>query len=102
MLHFAKIPKKMVKFGEKSAKFWPNLGKFTKFWKKTAKKSAIFNENFEIREHYGNRHLKRSQTNGNKTNSNPDLLGIFILYFRARFFLEAPFAEVLSGLLWTA
>ena len=53
-------------------------------------------------QHYGNRHFKRSQTNGNKTNSNPDLLGIFILYFRARFFLEAPFAEVLSGLLWTA
>ena len=53
-------------------------------------------------QHYGNSHLKRSQTNGNKTNSNPDLLGIFILYFRARFFLEAPFAEVLSGLLWTA
>ena len=30
------------------------------------------------------------------------MLGIFIFYFRARFFLEAPFAEVLSGLLWTA
>ena len=53
MLHFAKIPKKMVKFGENSAKFgniWANLGKFAKFWKKTAKNSAIFNENFEIRE----------------------------------------------------
>ena len=30
------------------------------------------------------------------------MLGIVILYFRARFFLEAPFAEVLSGMLWTA
>ena len=53
-------------------------------------------------QHYGNSHLNRSQTNGNQTNRTPDLLGIFILYFRARFFLEAPFAEVLSGLLWTA
>ena len=50
MLHFAKIPKKMVKSGENSAKFgkiWANL---RNFGKKTAKKSAIFNENFEIRE----------------------------------------------------
>ena len=53
-------------------------------------------------QHYGNSHLKRSQTNGNQTNRTPDLLDIFILYFRARFFPEAPFAEVLSGLLWTA
>ena len=50
MLHFGKIPKKMVKFGENSAKFgqiWANL---RNFGKKTAKNSAIFNENFEIRE----------------------------------------------------
>ena len=25
MLHFGKIPKKLVKFGENSAKFWQNL-----------------------------------------------------------------------------
>ena len=53
MLHFAKIPKKMVKFGENSAKFgqiWANFMKFAKFWKKTANNSAIFNGNFEIRE----------------------------------------------------
>jgi hypothetical protein len=31
---------------EKSRK---NLAKFAKFWKKAAKKSAIFDENFEIR-----------------------------------------------------
>ena len=73
------------------------LAKIAKFWKNTAKNSAIFNENFEIRER-----VKRSQTNGNQTNRTPDLHGIFILYFRARFFLEAPFAEVLSGLMWTA
>ena len=33
MLHFAKIPKKMVKFGENSAKFgqiWENLRNFGK------------------------------------------------------------------------
>jgi len=50
MLHFAKIPKKMVKFGENSAKFgqiWANL---RNFGKKTANNSAIFNGNFEIRE----------------------------------------------------
>merc|ERR1719473_1184759 len=33
----------MVKFGENSAKFWQNL---RNFGKKTAKDSAIFNENF--------------------------------------------------------
>ena len=45
MLHFAKIPKKMVKFGENSANFgqiWANLRNFGD--------SAIFNGNFEIRE----------------------------------------------------
>ena len=50
MLHFAKIPKKMVKFGENSANFgqiWPHLRNFEE---KTAKNSAIFNGNFEIRE----------------------------------------------------
>ena len=47
MLHFGKIPKNLVKFGEKSAKFWQIL---RIFGKKTAKISAIFNENFEIRE----------------------------------------------------
>jgi len=48
MLHFAKIPKKMVKFGENSANFgqiWANL---RNFGGKTAKNSAIFNGNFEI------------------------------------------------------
>ena len=30
MLHFGKIPKKMVKFGETSAKIWQNLRKFGK------------------------------------------------------------------------
>ena len=50
MLHFGKIPKKMVKFGENSANFgqiWANL---RNFGEKTAKNSAIFNGNFEIRE----------------------------------------------------
>ena len=50
MLHFGEIPKKMVKFGEHSAKFgqiWENL---RNFGEKTAKNSAIFNGNFEIRE----------------------------------------------------
>jgi hypothetical protein len=50
MLHFGKIPKKMVKFGENSAKFgqmWANL---RNFGEKTEKNSAIFYENFEIRE----------------------------------------------------
>ena len=45
MLHFGKIPKKMVKFGENSAKF----GQICEILKKTANNSAIFNENFEIR-----------------------------------------------------
>ena len=75
MLHFGKIPKKMVKFGRKFGKIWPNLGKFAKFWK-TAKNSAIFNENFEIRE---------------RCNS-----------FLSRFSLQPPFIEVLSGLLRAA
>ena len=42
-----KSRKNLVKFGENSAKFWQNL---RNFGKKTAKISAIFNENFEIRE----------------------------------------------------
>ena len=42
MLHFGKIPRK---FG----KFWQNL---RNFGKKTGKKSAIFNEIFEIRERW--------------------------------------------------
>ena len=42
-----KSRKKFVKFGENSAKFWQNL---RTFGKNTAKISAIFNENFEIRE----------------------------------------------------
>ena len=50
MLHFGKIPKKNGEIWRKFSKIWPNLGKFAKFWKKTAKNSAIFNENFEIRE----------------------------------------------------
>ena len=50
MLHFRKIPKKNGEIWRKFSKIWPNLGKFAKFWKKTAKNSAIFNENFEIRE----------------------------------------------------
>ena len=52
MLHFAKIPKKMVKFGENSAKFGQIslFGQICEIFEKTAKNSAIFNENFEIRE----------------------------------------------------
>ena len=46
-LHFGKSPKILVKFCENSAKFWQNS---RNFGKKTAKNSAIFNENFEIRE----------------------------------------------------
>ena len=42
-----KSRKNLVKFGENSEK---TLAKIAKFWKKTAKNSAIFNENFEIRE----------------------------------------------------
>ena len=42
-----KSRKNLVKFGENSAKFWQIL---RIFGKKTAKISAIFNENFEIRE----------------------------------------------------
>jgi len=42
-----KSRKKLVKFGENSAKLSQNL---RNFGKKTAKNSAIFNENFEIRE----------------------------------------------------
>ena len=42
-----KSRKNLVKFGENSAKFWQNL---RIFGKNTAKISAIFNENFEIRE----------------------------------------------------
>ena len=50
MLHFGEIPKKNGEIWRKFSKVWPNLGKFAKFWKKTANNSAIFNENFEIRE----------------------------------------------------
>ena len=51
MLHFGKIPKKNGEIWRKFSKIWPNLGKFAKFFgEKTAKNSAIFNENFEIRE----------------------------------------------------
>ena len=42
-----KSRKKLVKFGENSAKFSQNL---RNFGEKTAKNSAIFNEHFEIRE----------------------------------------------------
>ena len=45
MLHFGKIPKKLVKFGGISA----NFGKFCEILEKN---SAIFNENFEIRERW--------------------------------------------------
>mgnify|MGYP001249527387 CR=1 FL=1 len=48
MLHFGKIPKKIGQIWRKFSKI---LAKIAKFWKKkTAKISAIFNENFEIRE----------------------------------------------------
>ena len=50
MLHFAKIPKKMVKFGENSANFGQIWANSRNFGEKTAKNSAIFNGNFEIRE----------------------------------------------------
>ena len=49
MLHFGEIPKKIGEIWRKFSKVWPNLGKFAKFWKTTAKNLAIFNENFEIR-----------------------------------------------------
>ena len=45
MLHFGKIQKKMVKFGENSATFWQNLRTFGK----NSKKFSNFNANFEIR-----------------------------------------------------
>ena len=47
LLHFGKIPKK---FGQIWRKFSNILAIFAKFWKKTAKNSAILNENFTIRE----------------------------------------------------
>ena len=47
MLHFEKIPKKKVKFGGNFAKFGQII---CEILEKTAKNSAIFNENFEIRE----------------------------------------------------
>ena len=47
---FNRLRPEKKKNWQKFNKFWPNLGKFAKFWKKTAKNSAIFNENFEIRE----------------------------------------------------
>ena len=48
MLHFGKIPKKLVKFGENSEK---KCGKCCEnFWENTVKNSAMFNENFEIGE----------------------------------------------------
>ena len=50
MLHFRKLPKKNGEIWRKFSNIWPNLGEFAKFWKKTAKNSAIFNEHFEIRE----------------------------------------------------
>ena len=42
-----KSRKNLVTFGENSAKFWQNL---RIFGEKAEKKTAIFNENFEIRE----------------------------------------------------
>ena len=50
MLHFAKIPKKMVKFGEHSANFGQIWAILRNFGEKTERNSAIFNGNFEIRE----------------------------------------------------
>ena len=50
MLYFGKIPKINGEIWRKFSNIWPNLGKFAKFWKKTAKDSAIFNGNFEIRD----------------------------------------------------
>ena len=52
MLHFGKIPKKLVKFGENSVKFWQICENLGKKFQKTAKHSAIFNEIFEIRERF--------------------------------------------------
>ena len=57
MLHFGKIPKK---FGQIWRKFSKILAKFAKFWKKIAKNSAIFNENFAIRERCKGVHLGES------------------------------------------
>ena len=45
-------------FWKNPEKIWSNLAKiensatFAKFWEKTAKNSAIFHENFEIRERF--------------------------------------------------
>ena len=47
MLHFGKIPKTFRQIWRKFSKI---LANFAKFWKKTANNSAIFNENFEIRD----------------------------------------------------
>ena len=62
MLHFGEIPKKMVKFGENSANFgqiWANL---RNFGEKTAKNSAIFNGNFEIRERCNPKSIRKLVT----------------------------------------
>ena len=50
MLHFGKIPKKFGYIWRKFSKTLANFWQIAKFWEKTAKISAIFDENFEIRE----------------------------------------------------
>ena len=50
MLHFGKIPEKLVKFGENSAKFWQSFGKNCEILEKNRNNSANFNEKIEIRE----------------------------------------------------
>ena len=49
-MHFGKIPKRFSQNLANLAKFNKFLTNFTKFWKKSAIFSAIFNEKFEIRE----------------------------------------------------
>ena len=41
MLHFGKIPKKTVKFGEKFSKIWQNVGQICEILKKTLRKNFL-------------------------------------------------------------
>ena len=100
MLHFAKIPKKMVKFGENSATF----GKLCEILEKNSKNSAIFNENFEIRERFPN-HCSSNEhsTHNAKERTKRKLTRPQHLHsLLSRFSLQPPFIEVLSGLLRAA
>ena len=50
MLHFGKIPKTIGYIWRKFSNILANFAKFCETLGKTAKNSAIFNENFETRE----------------------------------------------------